>query len=111
MNLARFVYIADPTDSNLNLILHTQYPYVIGKVWAFKTKEEFDSFIKRNDFISIASIDGYRMAVTTYDTLGAKGDLSEVQMIIGGMADFYRTDRIKKNAARFARYKIDFANP
>lgn len=107
-----FVFIEHPTALKDHvLILQTSPPFLIGKVWRFKTQQDEHAGIK--DIIYMADgakVPGYMIYITPYNTL-ENGmtimHLPSYKTIFDAMAAFFFTERILPNAANFKRYKED----
>jgi hypothetical protein len=91
------------------LVLAFNPPHFIGKVVNFKTDEEAQSFIDKQEGDVYGFCKGYRIAVIIIDVLG-QFHSSQVPLVPESakqMANFYLENKILKNAGYYKRYKQD----
>lgn len=95
------------------MIICTRAPYLAGKVWKFKDHLEYISFFNTYTGLGIGTVTGYKMAVTFYGVVtGTKmqttnpGITAEIRRTMQEMADFFKTEMIEDNPARYKKFLL-----
>lgn len=102
MKLTDEYFFLERADSRDNLILQNKEPYLVGKIWMFRTNEELQAYIGA---YAVAKVPGYRILISSFTSLRPCEDSPPVQTAINGMAAFYYAIRIADNEGRYNRYK------
>jgi len=104
----KFVYIELP---GAVYILHTREPFVIGRVWLYKSLPALQEQLEKLQPLSYAQMELYAIAITMRAVLGDRmiahaGTKEELQRIMNGMLDFYKETRLEKSIRWHEKFKI-----
>ncbi len=100
--LSPFVFLSDPAQPRLNLMLQTVPPFAVVQVWSFEKEEAYLDFVERNS-PQTQMMFHYRIAFTVLTTLS--GLPAEDENLLKEAGNFYATDRIHQSPGRFRRYE------
>mgnify|MGYP000900731560 CR=1 FL=1 len=89
-------------------IIHTEHPYIIGRVWMYKDwKELYDQLEKLNP-LAKAKMDTHNIAVTVWTILKGmpmQRDIKkEAQEIVDAMLEFFVQSRVTKSPKFYNKF-------
>ncbi len=90
------------------LIICTDYPFYVAKVFRFETDEQLRIFANKYDiFRSSGKVDFYRILICAVGTISDFGDTPKMiqRPIFNDMAKFYENEKVKGNETRLKRYR------
>jgi hypothetical protein len=96
------------------LIICTNSPFVVGRVYQFGTGEEMGKWIDRHPGAAICMITGYRMLIAYQGCMLKQDERAEVAMqayvmrALHMMRDFYLQDKIMVTPTKYNRFKTDY---
>lgn len=101
--LPEFIFCDSPEIPGPGMVLSTKSPFVIGKVVKFDSDEKLRAWGRENGDYYFMKIPGYNIAIYYYDAL-ADGTI-ELEDTIKAMCEFYKYEKISKNAGYYKRNK------
>lgn len=109
--LLKYYLLNNAEDADNKLIIGTQAPYVIGKIWCFNDGHEFINFHNNYSGLAIHAVEGYKICIVFYTTITGKllagpGIASDLKAIMKEMCEFYYKDRVLKKPGKFYKYKL-----
>lgn len=105
--LPKFIFAESPEIPGAGLIIGTQRPCYVIKVFKFTKPEEFDRFMLKSP--ESVQVTGYMLAVQYYATIGEKDpifDEEDVKICLNQAAEFYLKERILVNEKYYKRFLI-----
>ena len=92
-------------------ILHTQQPFLIGRVWLYKDIQELTVQLEKLNSLAVVKMPDYAIAVTLWAVLGDRLTIHSnsdgvINGIMQGMLNFYIETKIIPDPAKYKRYLI-----
>lgn len=115
MKLPKYLLCANKTGNPslpAPIILGTEKPYHIGKVWRFKDPQAYLDCINSNQFIAFQVIGGYKLVISYDGTLEGRNIILEPEIrtrltaVLNEMENFYREERIEDNPGFYKQYLL-----
>ena len=92
-------------------ILHTQQPFLIGRMWLYKDIDDLTRQIEKLNPLAHEKLNNYAIAVTLWTVLGGRlivhGESErQAKNLMQGMLNFFQETKMKGNESKFAKYLI-----
>ena len=106
MKLPNFLFI-DPTPPLMGagFILSTTRPFIMAKVYKFKSHDEMAKFQLQVADYAQQTIQGYNLLLTHYTSLLDYETKSQVKDTLQHMANWYLNNKIQTHEPAYKRYK------
>ena len=106
--IEKYCFIQLPGDE---YILHTQPPFLIGRVWLYKSLPKLTAQIEKLKPLAVVQLDNYCIAITLWAVLGDRliihaDSKEEIKILMNGMLDFYKEERKVLTAPYFEKFKF-----
>ena len=104
--IEKYAYLLIP---NGTYILHTQAPFVVGRVWMFKDIQLLNQFLEKINPMEVVKIHGYNIAISTWAFLDNKviyhsSFNEELKKTMAGMVEFFTETKIKASPLYYNKY-------
>ena len=92
-------------------ILHTKEPFLIGRVWLYKSLQALTEQIEKLKPLSFVQMENYSIAITLWAVLGDRviihsGSKEEIKKLMAEMLEFYKEDRKIYSTPYYLKFKF-----
>ncbi len=106
--IEKYCYIDIPGAS---YILHTREPFLIGRVWMYKSLQELAEQIEKLNPATYVQMETHSIAITLWAVLGDRfiahaGSKEEIKMLMSGMLDFFIESRKVQKSKFYDKFRI-----
>lgn len=109
--LPKYVLAHNKDELPTPVVILTEKPWLIGKVFRFTDDREFVEFVANYTGLGIATVTGYRIVVAFYGSIPMRlpvqpGTDKDIKRVMEEMAAFYKKNNIDRDPGGFNRYLL-----